>query len=73
MQTSLIMKTCAIIIRLTILYYLGRFLQIVGLVGVLLGFLLGVAYNSERLELIYLGIGLAVFVVGTLCLKPFKK
>lgn len=53
-------------------FALGRGLQILGMAIVLLGFVAGISYNSERWEFLMLGIGGVIFVIGLLLLRPFK-
>ena len=47
-------------------YALARFLQILGLATVLLGLYVGISLSNVRVELIYLGIGAALFYGGRL-------
>lgn len=47
-------------------YALARFLQVLGLATVLIGLYVGISVSNVRAELIYLGIGAAVFYAGRL-------
>jgi len=47
-------------------YVFARFLQILGLATVLLGLFVGISVSNVRVELIYLGLGVALFYGGRL-------
>jgi hypothetical protein len=47
-------------------YAIARFLQLLGLATVLLGFYVGVTVSNVKAELIYLGVGAAIFYGGRL-------
>ena len=47
-------------------YALARFLQVLGLSTVLIGLYVGISVSNVRAELIYLGIGAALFYGGRL-------
>jgi hypothetical protein len=47
-------------------YPLARFLQLLGLATVALGFYVGVSLSNVKAELIYFGIGVALFYAGRL-------
>ena len=47
-------------------YAFARFLQVLGLATVPLGLYVGISESNVRLELIYLGIGAALFYAGRL-------
>lgn len=47
------------------IYYAGKFLQLVGLIALPLGVLLGIEYNSEAYSLAYLLGGGFLFLVGS--------
>ena len=47
-------------------YAFARFLQALGLATVLIGLYVGISFSNVRLELIYLGIGAAIFYAGRL-------
>lgn len=45
-------------------YALARFLQVLGLATVLVGLWVGISVSNVRAELIYLGVGVAIFYAG---------
>ena len=47
-------------------YALARFLQAIGLATVLVGLYVGISVSNVRAELIYLGVGAALFYGGRL-------
>ena len=47
-------------------YAIGRFLQVLGMATVLVGLWVGISVSNVRAELIYLGLGIALFVCGKL-------
>lgn len=47
-------------------YALARFLQLLGLATVLLGLYVGISVSNVKAELIYLGVGAALFYGGRL-------
>jgi len=50
----------------TLRYALARFLQALGLATVLVGLYVGISVSNVRAELIYLGVGAALFYGGRL-------
>jgi len=50
----------------TLRYALARFLQALGLATVLVGLYVGISVSNVRAELIYLGVGAAMFYGGRL-------
>ena len=51
---------------MTLRYALARFLQALGLATVLVGLYVGISVSNVRAELIYLGVGAALFYGGRL-------
>ena len=51
---------------MTLRYALARFLQALGLATVLVGLYVGISVSNVRAELIYLGVGAAMFYGGRL-------
>ena len=47
-------------------YGIGRFLQVLGMATVLVGLWVGISVSNVRAELIYLGLGIGLFIVGRL-------
>jgi len=47
-------------------YFFARFLQALGLATVLVGLFVGISVSNVKAELIYLGIGVALFYGGRL-------
>ena len=45
-------------------YVIGRLLQVFGLATALIGLYVGVSVSNARAELIYLGVGVAIFYAG---------
>lgn len=52
-------------------YYVGRFLQLLGLVALPVGVLLSLQRDSLQPELLYLGMGGLLFVVGWMLTRSF--
>ncbi|MBS1983352.1 MAG: hypothetical protein JST16_04200 [Bdellovibrionales bacterium] len=53
----------------TWVWYVGRALQVLGLVTVGGALVVGLQTNDSRQEMTFLGIGAAEFLLGVLCLK----
>lgn len=51
---------------MTLKYAFARFLQVLGLATVLVGLWVGISVSNVRAELIYLGVGVALFYGGRL-------
>jgi len=45
-------------------YVIGRLLQVFGLATALVGLYVGISVSNARAELIYLGVGVAIFYAG---------
>jgi hypothetical protein len=54
-------------------FYVGRFFQFLGLVIVPVGVLLSIQHDTLKPELLYLGIGGGLFLLGTLLTRAYGE